>query len=189
MDDFSGLIKYIVDHFSDKYKLILSGSSSIQIKHKFKDSLVGRKVIFELFPLSFSEFCRFHGEDIIADILENNNFFDIKNDPVKFEKEKVFRILKEYLIFGGFPGVALQKSSSKKRMILKDIVQSYILKDIRNLFNLEKSENFNHLVRLLAIFTGKDLNYSQISNEIKLNNQTMQNYLQYLLQEPYPTHQ
>ncbi len=113
VDDFSSIIKYLVDHYADTYKLILSGSSSIQIKHKFKDSLVGRKIVFELFPLSFSEFCRFTNEATIAEKLEKSNFIDIEMDPLKYESVKLERMLNEYMVFGGLPGVALHNNTEK----------------------------------------------------------------------------
>ncbi len=78
-------------------------------------------------------------------------------------------------------------------MVLRDIVQSYVLKDIRNLFHVEKTENFNHRVKLLSIYAGKDLNFSQIASEIKLNVQTVQNYIEaleagYIIRQIHPFH-
>ena len=175
--DFSGLIKYFVDHYSDKYKLVLSGSSSLQIRNSFKESLVGRKKIFELYPLTFSEFCLFKGEDKLSEILSDIDAFELWEDPLRFEKEKVKNLLKEFLVFGGFPKVVLQKEKTAKIEILQDIVQSYIMKDIRYIFHLEKVSQFNHLIKLLAAFSGKELNNSQLANETHLHKQTLEHYL------------
>ncbi|MHB8362745.1 MAG: AAA family ATPase, partial [Patescibacteria group bacterium] len=58
LDDPSKFLKLMVDHH--KYiKLIVSGSSSFDIKSKFSDSLVGRTINFDIFNLSFNEFLRF----------------------------------------------------------------------------------------------------------------------------------
>jgi len=54
----SSFLKLISDHHKN-IKLIVSGSSSFEIKDKFSDSLVGRTVNFEIFNLSFSEFLLF----------------------------------------------------------------------------------------------------------------------------------
>ncbi|MBU2233882.1 AAA family ATPase, partial [Patescibacteria group bacterium] len=62
----SMFLKLIADHYK-KIKLIISGSSSFEIKSKFKDSLVGRTVNFEIFNLSFNEF-----------LLFKNYYFDSK---------------------------------------------------------------------------------------------------------------
>ena len=176
-EDFSGLIKYVVDHYSDKYKLILSGSSSLQIRRQFKESLVGRKKIFELYPLTFSEFCLFKGEDKISEILAEIDVFALTEDPLRFEKEKIRNLLKEFLVYGGFPKVALQKDKIQKTQVLQDIVQSYVMKDIRHIFHLEKISQFNHLIKLLAAFSGKELNISQLATETHLHKQTLEHYL------------
>lgn len=176
-NDFSSLIKYIVDHHSNKYKLVLSGSSSLQIKKKFKESLVGRKLVFELYPLSFSEFCAFKDESIISKKLLEVDPYKLEEDPLRFESEKLRNLLKEFLLYGGFPKVVLERKKEDKIRDLEDIVNSYIMKDIRHIFNLEKIEQFNHLIKLLAVFMGKELNISKLSNETKLHKQTLEHYL------------
>ncbi len=176
-NDFSSLIKYIVDHYSDRYKLVLSGSSSLQIKKKFKESLVGRKLVFELYPLSFSEFCAFKDEPAISKKLLEIDPYKLEEDPLRFESEKMRNLLKEFLLYGGFPKVVLERKKEDKIKDLEDIVNSYIMKDIRHIFNLEKIEQFNHLIKLLAVFMGKELNISTLSNETKLHKQTLEHYL------------
>ncbi len=176
-DDFSSLIKYFVDHHSGRYKFVLSGSSSLQIRKKFKESLVGRKIIFELYPLSFSEFCAFKDEPVISKKLIEIDPYNIEEDPLRFENEKMRNLLKEFLLYGGFPKVVLEKKKEDKIRDLEDIVNSYIMKDIRHIFNLEKIEQFNHLIKLLAVFMGKELNISKLSNETKLHKQTLEHYI------------
>ena len=178
--DFSSLIKYFVDHHSDRYKFILSGSSSLQIRKKFKESLVGRKLVFELYPLSFSEFCDFKNEPAISKKLLEIDPYKLEEDPLRFESEKMRNLLKEFLLYGGFPKVVLEKKKEDKIRDLEDIVNSYIMKDIRHIFNLEKIEQFNHLIKLLAVFMGKELNISKLSNETRLHKQTLEHYLNVL---------
>lgn len=175
--DFSSLIKYMVDHYSDRYKFILSGSSSLQIRKQFQESLVGRKIIFELYPLNFTEFCRFKNEDNIADILFNLDSFNLKSDPLRFERSKIQNLWQEFLIYGGFPKAVLQIKKDDKIRVLQDIVNSYIFKDIRHIFNLEKVDQFNHLIKLLAVFTGKELNFSQLATETRLHRQSLEHYI------------
>ncbi|MCD6276942.1 AAA family ATPase [candidate division WOR-3 bacterium] len=54
----SNLLKMIHDHHPD-IKLIVTGSSSFEIRKKFKHTLAGRKRVFILHTLSFDEFLRF----------------------------------------------------------------------------------------------------------------------------------
>jgi predicted AAA+ superfamily ATPase len=58
------VVKYLYD--SQQIKFILTGSRSYYLKHFFTESLAGRKIIFEMFPLSFGEFLTFKGGDVAA---------------------------------------------------------------------------------------------------------------------------
>ena len=62
----SNFLKYIYDEHKEKIKLCVSGSSAFYIDEKFKDSLAGRKKIFNVPTISFKEFLRFKGEDVLS---------------------------------------------------------------------------------------------------------------------------
>ena len=59
------IVKYLYDASQTAeqpgIKFILTGTSSFYLKHFFTESLAGRKVVFEMFPLSFGEFLAFRG--------------------------------------------------------------------------------------------------------------------------------
>lgn len=59
LDDPTNFIKYFYDVYKGRIKLVVTGSSSFYIDRKFKDSLVGRKYIFRLNTLSFTEFVNY----------------------------------------------------------------------------------------------------------------------------------
>jgi len=174
--DFSKTIKLLVDHHAEEFKLILTGSSSTLIKRQFQESLVGRKQEYILYPLSFAEFCRFRGEDGIAGILDNG-YQHIHYFPLHHRKDKMEQLLAEYIVFGGYPDVVLNNNRQEKAEILNDLVSSYILKDIRHIFRIERIDQLNKLVHNLAINTGKEINLNRISGEIGLYRDTVQNYL------------
>jgi predicted AAA+ superfamily ATPase len=182
LQDFSHSIKYLVDHYSDKFKLIMTGSSSLLIKKSFSESLVGRKDILELYPLSFAEFCLFKGEKNIYKVLSEDRENAV--DRIGVLHEKLTTLLKEYMLYGGYPQVVLSEKKDKKLSLLNDIVSSYILKDVKYLFKIEKIDQFNHLVRYLAISIGKELNIKGISREIGLYWDTIQKHM-LALQESY----
>ncbi len=58
LDNPSNFLKILVDHHPN-LKFFATGSSSLEIKSKIQDSLVGRVLYFQLYPLNFSEFLRF----------------------------------------------------------------------------------------------------------------------------------
>jgi len=175
----SKFIKLIVDHYADKIKIICTGSSTLGIRIKFQDALVGRKLVFTLYPLSFKEFLIFKGREDLAGVLPDNPF-EAKKDLTKFFQEEYTRYYNEFMIFGGYPRVVLENSFDKKEKFLGEIVSTYIFKDIRALFNIGDIIKFNNLVKLLANQNGSLINVSQLANNIGISRQTVLNYISIL---------
>jgi uncharacterized protein len=154
-----------------KHKLIVSGSGSLELKEKIKESLTGRKRVFELNTLNFEEFVNFKTnykyEDKILD------FFEV-------EKNKSWQLLEEFLSFGGYPRVVLADSFEEKKKSIDEIYQSYIEKDISYLLSIKKQKSFSDLVRILASQIGNLINYSEIASTLGISIETVKNYLWYL---------
>src|SRR3989344_1984493 len=70
-------VKYLYDHYNIQF--FLTGSSSFYIKNLFSESMAGRKVIFELFPLDFDEFLAFNGI-----VRENHKSFKDKDSKKNY---------------------------------------------------------------------------------------------------------
>lgn len=152
------------------YKFILSGSGSVDLKSKIKESLVGRKREYEIFTVSLKEFINFKTQYKYESNLEE--FF-------KLEAESLNELLLEYLNFGGYPRVVLETELREKTKIIDEIYQGYIEKDISYFLNVEKIEAFRLLIKVLADQMGKLLNYSEISNTLGISLPTVKNYLWY----------
>lgn len=152
------------------YKLIVSGSDSLELKEKIHESLVGRKRIFELNTLSFDEFVNFK---------TNNKYSSRLNEFFSLEKEKRSEFLSEYQNFGGYPRVVLEETAKEKRVIIDEIFRSYLEKDISFLLRVERIDAFRNLVTLLAGQIGQLINLSEISNTIGISLATLKNYLWY----------
>lgn len=172
----SSFLKLIADHHN-KIKLIISGSSSFSIKSKFKDSLVGRTVNFEIFPLSFEEFLEFKEYKINPEILKNRDLTDKKTEELKI-------FFKEYALYGGYPKIVLAKEIEIKEKYLQQIIDTYIKKDIGDLAKIKEIEKFNKLTEVLASQSGQLLDVSELSNTCRLSKQTVQNYL-FILENTY----
>ena len=175
----SRFIKLIVDHYADKFKIICTGSSALGIKMKFKDALVGRKLIFTLYPLSFREFLLFKGEKRLIDNLPANPFEEEK-DFTRFFKDEYSRYFNEFLIFGGYPRIVMENSFEKKEKLLGEIVSSYIYRDIRSLFNIGDITKFNNLVKILASQIGSLINVSELARTVGISRMTVLNYISIL---------
>jgi len=177
--DFASLIKLLVDHHSDRVKLILSGSSAAQIKFQFKDSLVGRKFIYELFPLTFREFLIFKNEPNLARLLGTDRK-EIDNVGIGIFKNDLNRLFHEFMIYGGYPEIVLVNDYDRKKKLLQEIVHAYILKDIRNIFQIERIDSFNNLVKTLALQVGRLVNIASLARDTKTTRITAERYIKIL---------
>jgi len=153
------------------YKFIVSGSGSLELKEKIHESLVGRKRIFELNPVSFKEFVNFR---------TNYHYKEKLMDFFVVEKEKTESLLGEYLNFGGYPRVIIEEKLREKREIIDEIFRSYLEKDISYLLKVEKLDAFSSLIKILASQIGKLVNYSEIATLLGVSVQTVKNYMWYI---------
>jgi predicted AAA+ superfamily ATPase len=166
------VIKYLYDTYGIKF--ILTGSSSYYLKNYFTESLAGRKVVFELFPLSFGEFLDFKG----IPYRPRRDFTDMVFDPYEYDRLKVF--YEEYLEYGGLPDVALEPRSATKTEILKDIFSSYINIDVRTIADFQKVAELQQLLRVLAGRIGNKLDHTKLASIVGLSRPTLVQYLEFL---------
>ncbi len=82
--------------------------------------------------------------------------------------------------FGGYPRIVLEEELSEKILLINEIYQSYIEKDISYLLRIHKIEEFSKLVKLMAGEIGKIINLTEISSELGISIKTLKDYLWYL---------
>jgi uncharacterized protein len=172
----TNLLKYIYDNYLN-IKLIVSGSSTLEIRGKLKDSLVGRLMKFEIYPLSFEEFLRFKGKDNLANIIGKPVEFEMVNNELRFYYE-------EFTMYGSYPKVVLANDAELKKAYLKQIHESYIQKDIKDIGKIREVEKFNRMVRILAGQTGKLLNITELSRTAGVTINTLNEWL-FLLENTF----
>jgi predicted AAA+ superfamily ATPase len=88
----------------------------------------------------------------------------------------------DYFVFGGMPGTIHLKSDADKKDLLADILQSYVLKDIKALIREENVRAFNVLVYLLAQRQGGLISAADLAREIGMSVRTVESYLEILSQ-------
>lgn len=170
----SRAIKYLYDHYQIKF--FLTGSSSFYLKNLFPESLAGRKIIYELFPLDFKEFLVFKEKE--------KKFFAAFSQKAKNKNKISFEIYKklyeEYLVFGGFPGVVIEKNKDGKKAILEDIFKSYFEKDVKTLADFKEIPKLRDLIILFAGRVGSKIEITKIASEIGVSRETVYSYLAFL---------
>lgn len=163
----SNFLKYLYDEYRGKVKLCVSGSSAFYIDEKFRDSLAGRKKIFNVFTLSFREFLRFKKEENLS-----QKSFD--NLSVS-DKEKIEYYYREFIVFGGYPRVVLAPQEEKNE-ILRDIAYSYIKKDVLET-GIKREEVFYKLFKILSTQSGNLVNASELAATLGVSKPSIDNYL------------
>ncbi|OYT43517.1 MAG: hypothetical protein B6U88_00835 [Candidatus Aenigmarchaeota archaeon ex4484_56] len=175
-------LKLLFDLFGDKLKLIITGSGSFDIKVEVGKYLVGRAIYFELYPLTFEEFLLWKDKSLYKIFLDYRKKlidFILKYNSIEkpvFEKE-FYSLLEEYLIFGGFPAIVKEKSDEIKKELLKNLVRTYLEKDVFFFLGIRHLDKFRNLLKYLAFNIGSLLNISSIMQEFKIDYKTVEKYL------------
>ncbi len=162
------VVKYLADHRDVKF--FLTGSASFYVKNTFTQSLAGRKVIFELFPFDFSEFLALKGvPDRIPEVVGNAGLHS--------HFTKWYR---EYVEFGGFPGVIVKESHEEKQRALDDILTSYYQKDVLAFGDFQNNQAVRDLIFLLLQRVGNRVEEQRLASELKITRPTVKDYLAFL---------
>ncbi|MCX6777276.1 MAG: ATP-binding protein, partial [Candidatus Micrarchaeota archaeon] len=168
MADPSKFIKLLHDHHKN-IKLIASGSSALGMKQKFAQSLAGRSMEFVLHPLSFDEFLLFKGKRYVL-LPENAESVNAELAP----------LAEEFIRFGGFPRIVLSQDRKMKKDLLWQYINTYVRKDVRDAGRVSDIDAFNRVVFALAAQSGSLLNISRLSSDVKINQVTLNSYLNLL---------
>ena len=179
----SNFLKYIFDVYGGKIKLVVTGSSAFYLDTKFKDSLAGRKKVVEIYPFSFSEFLEAKGERAMSAEVSQGFTPGTKRQILKPERKILHQYWMEFVQYGGYPRVVLESEPDEKKELLKELVQSFLRKDIYE-SGIREEEKFYKLVRLLASQAGQLLNVNELANTLDISKGTVSKYL-YVLQKSY----
>lgn len=173
LKDPTNFLKYIYDEYKGTVKIIATGSSCFYMDSKFKDSLVGRKTIFNLYTLNFREFLKFKNE---STLLEKENFS-------MQEQTKIEQFFSEYITYGGYPAVVLKDNIENKKSKLEEIGLDYIKKDIFD-SKVQNQEKYFNILKIIAANVGNLLNSNEIAKTLKISTTSVENYL-YIMQKSF----
>ncbi|RLJ02824.1 MAG: hypothetical protein DRP11_02605, partial [Candidatus Aenigmatarchaeota archaeon] len=160
--DIGKRLKLIFDSF-ERIKIIITGSSSFDLIN-LGAYLVGRVIFLNLYPFSFSEFLRSKDKKYLR--LYERIRVDLRNEIEP--KETVFLedlniLLQEYLTFGSYPRIVLERSKEKKKELLKNIFITYVEKDIAGLYGARYRERVVRLLKAIAYVSGNVIKYEMLS--------------------------
>jgi len=135
-------------------QVIATGSSSLDLSNEIVEPLTGRKYEFYLYPFSLSELKSVYS-------------------PVELK-----RIIETRMIMGMYPDIVLKPEESSRN--LRSLSKSYLYKDVLQYQDIRRPELLEKLLRALALQTGQEVSYNELSNLLDISKITVRNYIQLL---------
>ncbi len=145
-------LKILVDN-NPKLKVLITGSSSLNLSYKVGEPLVGRMFDYILYPVSQLEFKK-------------------SMTPFELEQKK-----EDFLVFGSYPEVTLAKTPEEKAKILTGIANSYLLRDIIDLEKVADKKILFDLLKLVAFQIGSEVSLTELGSNLGIDKKTVARYL------------
>lgn len=143
-------LKLLVDHFPEK-QVVATGSSSFDLANVINEPLTGRKYEFYLYPISWQEW---------------------SNHVGAFQAEAG---LEQRLLFGMYPEVLTRPGEEKT--VLQGLASGNLYKDLLSFAPIRKPDLLEKLLQALALQIGSEVSYNKLANLLKVDKQTVANYI------------
>lgn len=155
----------------EKARVFVTGSSSKLLGKEIATAMRGRTIAFQLFPLSFKEFLSFKGIKLVKDFEYSSQRFKIK------------KLAEEYLYFGGFPEIVLEKPELKQK-IFSEYFELVIQKDLVERFSIRNTSLLRSLLKFLITNLASPFSinayYKTVSKEMPIGKETIMEYLSHI---------
>lgn len=175
------LLKYIYD--TQKIKIVISGSSAIDLTVRAVKYLVGRVMVFHLYPFDFHEYLSATDSAALKlfDSYKKQTSLSKGLFPIiPAETHALFvRHYSHYLLFGGYPRVVLEKNTTIKKELLKNIYNTYFLREVRDILGLIDDYKLNMLLNGLALQIGNLIEYQELSTLSGYSFTTIKKYINF----------
>ena len=152
-------LKLLADHV-DGLRIVATGSSSFDLAQQAGEPLTGRKITLLLLPLA-----------------------QLELQGVEAAHETRAQ-LEMRLIFGSYPEVVLMESAEDREVYLKELIGSYLFKDVLELEGIRHADKLLRLVQLLAFQVGRETSVSALGKQLGMSKNTVDRYLD-LLEKAY----
>ena len=149
-------------HDKYKVKIIATGSSELRQKSKDFDSLAGRYNEIYCLPLSVNE------------IFDNQK-------PALYEEIALKKQLANNIqIFGAYPEIYTQGNLTEKEKVdlLQTIIDSYVLKDVINIYELKNLKLAKDILTKIALQIGSEVSTREIATSLGASHSTVSDYIE-----------
>ncbi|MBI2451944.1 ATP-binding protein [Candidatus Pacearchaeota archaeon] len=162
--NWSEQLKVVYDLYPN-IKFVISGSESLFIRKKSRESLAGRIYEFKISPLSFAEFLEFK---------------DVKVRNIFLQKEEIMSGFKQFLMINGFPEIVNSNAEEAKRYIKEGIIEKILYRDLVEVFDVKNPALIKSIFNVIYNEPGQIIEIQELSKELGVSRQTLSIYLEYL---------
>lgn len=152
-------LKIILDEFSS-LKVIVTGSSSLDLASKISEPLTGRIFTHKLYSIS------------MAELKKTFTYFELQES------------LEERIIFGSFPEIFSLQGISAKTEYLANLTDNYLYKDLLEFGGVRNSSKIRDLLKLLAFQVGSEISLAELGKNLDISRATVDRYID-LLEKSY----
>lgn len=150
-------LKLVIDHLPH-VKIVATGSSTFDLSRNVGEPLTGRKYVIKMYPISQIE------------LNEVENRAEVKAH------------LESRLIYGSYPEVITMQGDLSRQDYLRELISSYLFKDIFAHDGIQKSKKMVDLLMLIAFQIGKEVSLSELATQLGMSKTTVEKYLDLLEQ-------
>lgn len=155
MPEIGKVLKLLIDSVKG-ITVIATGSSNFDLVYSSGEPLFGRNLVYQLYPIAQVELAA--TEDYLTTI----------------------RNLEQRLIFGSYPELWHIDKTQDQENYLKQLVNSYLLKDLLTMENIKGADVLYKLLQMLAWQVGSQVSTVELANNLQINKGTVERYLDLL---------
>lgn len=147
-------LKIILDNLP--IKVIVTGSSSLDLASRISEPLTGRVWTYRLYPVSF---------------------FELQNT---YNTAELDAQIENRLIYGSYPEIFSYPSGAERIEYLQNLTNSYLYKDLLDFGGFKNSSKIRDLLKLLAFQVGSQVSLSELGKKLEMGKDTVNRYIDFL---------
>lgn len=148
-------LKIILDNFPD-LKVIVTGSSSLDLASKISEPLTGRIYSYRLYPISQGELAQTHTSHELNTHVE------------------------ERLVFGSYPEIFSKVGIQDRMLYLQNLTSTYLYKDLLEFGDIRNSTKIQDLLKLLAYQIGDQVSLTELARSLEISRSSVSRYIELL---------
>ena len=153
VDNIGITLKLIIDNIPD-IQLVITGSSTFDLRNRLNEALTGRKFEYRLYPFSTEE------------LINTTSYLEEK------------RLLEQRMIYGMYPDVVNNPADAQR--ILIELNSSFLFKDILMYKDIRNPDVLIRLLTALSLQLGHEVSYNELGNTIGAKSETVERYVELL---------